>query len=148
MKKLNRSLAQKPSFLSGLSYVTHTWGDVSSSGKSSIWDQLGKFQDGLCAYCESKAIKGSDTGHIEHFFDKSAHPHLTFDWGNLFGCCASTLHCGHYKDQYLPGGERRTYDSDLLIKPDIEDPEDYLQFLPSGKVLKSRWIRIYFSKKS
>nr|WP_275440792.1 retron Ec78 anti-phage system effector HNH endonuclease PtuB [Vibrio sp. Of7-15] len=127
-------MAEKPIFLNNISHTTHTWKDMTKSRKQSVWKELGKFQDKLCVYCESKAEKGTNTGHIEHFFDKSTHVHLTFDWNNLFGCCASRLHCGHYKDQKLPGGVRRTYNTSLLIKPDTEDPEDYLQFLPSGKI--------------
>lgn len=107
---------------------------MTKSRKKSVWKELEKFQDKLCVYCESKAEQGTCTGHIEHFFDKSTHVHLTFDWSNLFGCCASRLHCGHYKDETLPGGVRRTYNTSLLIKPDTEDPEDYLQFLPSGRI--------------
>jgi len=134
VKKLDRTLAEKPIFLNNISHTTHTWKNMTKSRKKSVWKELGKFQDKLCVYCESKAEKGTHTGHIEHFFDKSTHVHLTFDWSNLFGCCPSRLHCGHYKDQELPGGVRRTYNTRLLIKPDTEDPEDYLQFLPSGKI--------------
>ncbi|HFQ5384651.1 retron Ec78 anti-phage system effector HNH endonuclease PtuB [Vibrio vulnificus] len=134
MKKLDRNLAKKPIFLNNICYTTHTWKNMTKSRKKSVWKELEKFQDKLCVYCESKAEQGTHTGHIEHFFDKSTHVHLTFDWSNLFGCCASKLHCGHYKDETLPGGVRRTYNTNLLIKPDTEDPEDYLQFLPSGKI--------------
>lgn len=68
------------------------------------------------------------------FFDKSTHQDQTFEWENLFGCCSSTAHCGHYKDQILPDGTKRQYNPQQLIKPDIDDPELYLQFLPSGKI--------------
>lgn len=121
---------------------------MNKSRKKSVWKELDKFQDKLCVYCESKAEKGRDTGHIEHFFDKRTHVHLTFDWNNLFGCCASKLHCGHYKDQELPGGIRRTYNTSLLIKPDTEDPEDYLQFLPSGKIESKNGLDAISEKKA
>lgn len=102
--------------------------------KVQVWKELEKFQSRICVYCESRAEQGEDTGHIEHFFDKGSHVDKTFDWDNLFGCCSSTQHCGHYKDQELPGGLKRQYDPNLLIKPDKEDPEMYLKFLDSGKV--------------
>ncbi|MFA0116944.1 retron Ec78 anti-phage system effector HNH endonuclease PtuB [Vibrio breoganii] len=148
MKKLERNLAVKPLCLDNMSHTTQTWSNLSSSKKRKIWKELEKFQNGLCAYCESKAERGSNTGHIEHFFDKSTHVHLTFDWDNLFGCCDSKFHCGHYKDQKLPGGDRRTYDINLLIKPDLEDPENYLQFLPSGRVEKKAGVGNGIEKKA
>lgn len=132
MRKLDRTLANSPQCLGDYSYLTNTWDDLTQ--KQTVWDELDKFQDKICAYCESIAKKGD--GHIEHFFHKAdaQFVHLTFDWNNLFGCCSSKLHCGHYKDQTLIGGVKRQYDPLTLIKPDQEDPEDFLQFLESGKV--------------
>ncbi|MEM8240145.1 retron Ec78 anti-phage system effector HNH endonuclease PtuB [Morganella morganii subsp. sibonii] len=132
MRKLNRMLANSPQCLGNYSYLVNKWGDLTQ--KQMVWDELDKFQDKICVYCESVAEKGN--GHIEHFFHKAdaRFTNLTFDWGNLFGCCSSNLHCGHYKDQILTGGVKRQYDSYALIKPDQEDPEDFLQFLESGKI--------------
>ncbi|EMG9304349.1 retron Ec78 anti-phage system effector HNH endonuclease PtuB [Citrobacter freundii] len=132
MKKLNRSLAVSPSCLINYSHLTHKWSQLTE--KRDVWNELDKFQQKFCVYCESIAEKGN--GHIEHFFHK-ADPNfapLTFDWDNLFGCCASNIHCGHYKDQLLIGGIKRSYDPNSLIKPDIEDPENFLQFSDSGKI--------------
>ncbi|MBJ6599024.1 retron Ec78 anti-phage system effector HNH endonuclease PtuB [Enterobacter asburiae] len=132
MRKLDRMLANSPQCLGDYSYLTNVWNDLTQ--KKTVWDELDKFQDKICVYCESIAEKGN--GHIEHFFHKAdaQFVHLTFDWNNLFGCCSSKLHCGHYKDQILKGGGKRQYDPFTLIKPDQEDPEDFLQFLESGKV--------------
>ncbi|WP_272870192.1 retron Ec78 anti-phage system effector HNH endonuclease PtuB [Aliivibrio fischeri] len=121
-------------------HTTHTWKHMTQAKKRHVWKELGKFQNGLCVYCESKAVKGKNLGHIEHFYDKSTHANLTFDWNNLFGCCDSKFHCGHYKDQTLPGGIRRKYNVNLLIKPDVEDPENYFQFFPSGKIEKKHGL--------
>jgi len=134
VRKLDRSLANEPICLNNLSHTTHTWADMNTSKKQQIWDELEKFQNRICVYCEARAEKGEFTGHIEHFFDKSSHIDKTFEWSNLFGCCSSTKHCGHYKDQVLPGGVKRQYNSNLLIKPDKEDPESFLKFRESGKI--------------
>jgi len=139
MKKLDRSLAGTPACLGNLSHTIHSWDSMHKKGKkrtAQVWVEIDKFQEKFCVYCESAAYKGQKTGHIEHFFDRGtlAYKPLTFSWGNLFGCCPSTTHCGHYKDGTLPGGVQRQYDSELLLKPDVDDPEEYLQFLPNGKI--------------
>ncbi len=136
MKKLDRTLANAPACLANLSPATHTWDNMNSRKKNQVWNEIYKFQEKFCAYCESDAYKGETTGHIEHFFHKgdSTYKALTFTWSNLFGCCSSTAHCGHYKDQTLEGGVARQYDPNLILKPDVDDPEDFFQFLPSGKV--------------
>ncbi|MGL0931595.1 retron Ec78 anti-phage system effector HNH endonuclease PtuB [Vibrio vulnificus] len=147
MKKLDRSLANTPTCLNNLSYPTHNWDNMRNKGKnettsrkSQVWVELDKMQNGLCVYCESIAYKGKFTGHIEHFFDKAnpLYEHRVLDWNNLFGCCVSTTHCGHYKDQILSSINgvqvKRKYDSNLLLKPDVDDPTEYLQYLPSGKI--------------
>jgi uncharacterized protein (TIGR02646 family) len=141
VKKLDRTLASEPGCLTRFSHPTHDWDNVESSHKTEVWLELAKFQDGLCAYCESPASLGQGFGHTEHFFHKgkkadgtAPYAHLTFSWDNLFGCCDSNQHCGHFKDRILPGGVPRPYDPEKLIKPDVDDPETFLQFLHSGKV--------------
>ena len=52
----------------------------------------------------------------------------------MFGCCISLAHCGHYKDQILHDGTKQEYNATLLLKPDRDDPEEYLQFLRNGEV--------------
>jgi len=134
MKKLDRTLAITPLCLSNYSYLTHKWHHLTE--KVDVWAELNKFQNKFCVYCESVAEKGPTSGHIEHFFHRGdpVYTPLTFDWNNLFGCCTSNKHCGHYKDQTLTGGAKRVYDPNLLIKPDVDDPEEFLQFLESGKI--------------
>jgi|TARA_R110000744_G_scaffold19713_6_gene51863 uncharacterized protein (TIGR02646 family) len=148
MKKLNRGISIEPTCLQNLCHTTHKWKNVTKNKKKAIWRELNKFQDEKCVYCESNAHRGEQTGHIEHFFDKSNFEHLTFDWNNLFGCCVSKVHCGHYKDQLLPSGIRRPYDHNLLIKPDQVDPEEYFQFLPNGEVIEKRGISEHMSEKA
>ncbi|CAI0839392.1 Uncharacterised protein [Serratia quinivorans] len=134
MKKLDRSLALTPLCLSNYSYLTHQWRQLTQ--RVDVWIEIDKIQNKFCVYCESIAEKGNGKGHIEHFFYKGnpLYTNLTFVWDNLFGCCDSRKHCGHYKDQILPGGVKRSYDPNILIKPDVDDPEEFLQFLDSGKV--------------
>lgn len=134
MRKLDRSLANKPTCLKKFNNSKHTWRNVTSLEKREIWNQIKKFQYGLCVYCESKAVQGKDSGHIEHFYHKGSpkYKYMTFDWNNLFGCCASNLHCGHYKDYKVNGVTN--YDPKKLIKPDILNPAIYFQFSQNGTV--------------
>jgi uncharacterized protein (TIGR02646 family) len=137
MRKLDRTKVQIPKCLSKYSHNIHEWGDrPTPTCRGILWNQLNKFQNGLCVYCETEISRGSTTGHIEHFFDKGdpKYKHYTFYWNNLFGCCTSNRHCGHFKNASLPGNSRRSPDYLLLIKPDVDDPEDYLQFTDKGYV--------------
>lgn len=136
MKKLNRNLAAAPTCLSSFDYLRHNWGNVKPKHKKKIWNEIDLFQEKFCVYCERPAAQGNDTtGHIEHFYNKGNvnYKCLTFDWKNLFGCCPSTNHCGHFKDQLI-NGVPRVYDANLLVKPDVDDPNEYLQFLSTGNV--------------
>ncbi|MFQ2225847.1 retron Ec78 anti-phage system effector HNH endonuclease PtuB [Aeromonas hydrophila] len=136
MKKLDRTLATIPVCLSKFHYPRHGWNNVKSSDKKLIWNKIDLIQERFCVYCEMPAAQGNDTtGHIEHFYNKGNvnYKHLTFDWNNLFGCCPSTHHCGHFKDQLI-NGVPRVYDANLLVKPDVDDPNEYLQFLSTGNV--------------
>lgn len=131
MKKLDRKLANTPS---SLNKSHNNWKRLSTNDKKKIWNEIDKFQIGLCAYCESTAQRGN--GHIEHFFHKGANNFKQFalSWENLFGCCDSLDHCGHYKDKILPGGIKRSYDPKRIIKPDLMTPEKYFTFSDNGKI--------------
>ncbi|WP_447824529.1 retron Ec78 anti-phage system effector HNH endonuclease PtuB [Aeromonas salmonicida] len=136
MRRINRALAVTPRCLSKFDYLTHDWNSVKTKHKRIIWEQLDLIQEKFCAYCEMPAYQGDrTTGHIEHFFNKGnpTYKCLTFDWVNLFGCCSANEHCGHYKDKEVLGGPRN-YDANLLLKPDVDEPSDYLQFLSTGNV--------------
>lgn len=143
MRKLDRSLANAPVCLSNFSYLTQNWDSVKTKHKVKIWNEIDKFQEKFCVYCESKAERGEGTGHIEHFFHKGnmAFKPLTFSWSNLFGCCDSRSHCGHFKDETLPKGRKKAYDPNKLIKPDVDDPEKFLQFSISGRVDKKKNLK-------
>ncbi|MBT0034996.1 retron system putative HNH endonuclease [Vibrio alginolyticus] len=142
MHKLNRGNTEAPQCLSDYDHNTQTWDDFGGECKKRLRAALAQMQGipgvttedaseyGVrCAYCED-AIHHA--GHIEHFRrkNKKHFPELTFEWNNLFLACGSNDHCGHYKDRR--GAD--AYNPDDLIKPDIEDPEDYLYFHSSGEV--------------
>lgn len=86
----------------------------------------------VCAYCE-RAVRVRGEGHIEHFRGRNLEPKLTFEWENLYLSCStndpnkSLQHCGHHK-----GSSAQT-----LIRPDADDPDDYLEF-SSGGIVKPR----------
>lgn len=153
MHKLDRSSVPAPDCLSAWDYTQKTWEDFGRDGAvckrqvrlalqriqgqqiaSDEADDRAEFIMGLrCAYCEGPIRYG---GHLEHFRRKNrkrtdGYPELTFSWENLFLACDSNNHCGHYKDR--PSAD--AYDPDNLIKPDIDDPDDYLYFHSNGQVM-------------
>lgn len=141
MRKLHRPMPG-PRCLSNYNHNSQKWtGRRPSSGcRNAIWDNLQAMQSGFCVYCESVATK--DNGHIEHFFHKGQKPdgsvpykHLTFNWTNLFGCCGLRTgnSCGHYKDREGGAGPGH-YNATDLVKPDVDDPKDYFNFLDTGVI--------------
>ncbi|MFM5518984.1 retron Ec78 anti-phage system effector HNH endonuclease PtuB [Aeromonas dhakensis] len=126
MKKLVRSNA--PACLANLVSGRDGW---ESADKTQIWEAIDIMQGGFCAYCECKLSRK----HIEHFKTRASYTHLTFDWNNLFGSCGDSSQkggwkrCGIYKDNGAGA-----YDPEHLIKPDIDNPSDYLLFLTTGYV--------------
>lgn len=138
MKKLQRP--ELSNFLDHYQAGVDKWTIQSpnSRERAMIWQHLGTMQQGYCAYCESSITQ--KTRHIEHFFHKGMkadgtkpYEHLTFAWDNLFGCCESKQHCGHYKDKQGKDGPG-PYDADNLIKPDTDNPASYLDFVKSGNI--------------
>lgn len=132
MHKLNRD----PAIPGGLNNYLHgrnKWNLVSPNAneRQQIWASLGQMQGWRCAYCEAditRDVNGKIPGHIEHFRQRSRYPQGTFDWHNLFGSCNRSGTCGNHKDKC---GD---YLHQMLIKPDVEDPEYFLLFLPDGTV--------------
>lgn len=101
-----------------------------------------------CAYCET-----STSGNIDRFRPpfgsrglkgNSSSEHywwLMFEWNNLYNACAT---CIRNKASWFPVKEKRikvlaTYpeisnETNLIIDPCLENPEDHLKFVKSGKV--------------
>lgn len=94
--------------------------------RGEIWTKLDAMQGCRCAYCEGAISEGMR--HIEHFRQRDRYPQGTFDWNNLFGSCDRESTCGTYKDRCS------TYPHGNLIKPDMEDPDEFLVFDPQGGV--------------
>lgn len=92
-----------------------------TSDKAVIKLSLLNMSNNRCAYCEHEIE--DLTSHIEHLARRSSHPQKTFEWDNLFCSCDFNDSCGSYKDDV----EKYTGDSSDLIKPDRDDPNDYLQ---------------------
>lgn len=103
------------------------WRDAPSED---IWKALDKMQSNFCAYCERQL--SDDKKHIEHFRSRKDSPNLTFSWHNLFGSCGEGNwdSCGIFKDT-----KGRPYDYTKLIKPDQDNPREYLLFLTDGQVV-------------
>ncbi|WP_370556665.1 TIGR02646 family protein [Edwardsiella tarda] len=117
-----------PDVLSEFDHSIHDWKNFKRKHKALVWVDLVKMQGKRCAYCERKIdINNSDDKHIEHFFRRSRHRDLTFEWSNLFGSCAETNHCGFYKDE-------QDYEEQDLIKADCDDPANYFHFSINGNM--------------
>lgn len=153
MHKLDRTVVPTPKCLSGLP-PAKTWTALSSQKKTKIQEALASMQrsadsDGLlivrCAYCEVKIAVPNppdgtetdyETSHIEHFRTRNDRPDLTFDWSNLFLSCTAMHLCGKYKDH----GHDFPYAPNDLIKPDVDDPQQYLRYSNTGEVLPRQGI--------
>ena len=124
MHKLNRPSA--PTCLSNYQHGANNWSNVTGEDKKEIWQKLDVMQGKRCAYCED-ALQESGR-HIEHFEQRSRKPQFSFAWSNLFGSCNKEYSCGKHKD-------RQNYNPNDIIKPDVDDPDDYLRFLSNGRIV-------------
>ena len=126
MHKLHRPTT--PRCLSRYKYGRDNWGTVSTIDKNEIWIQLDSMQQSRCAYCES-AISELIGQHIEHFIQRTKHKALTFEWTNIFGACRNHGYCADHKDD-----SEVVYDTTHIIKPDVEDPDNFFIFVSDGKI--------------
>ena len=126
MRKLDRTAASAPSCMAQYARQHNRWEDLTGEEKEPIRDALKEVQNGLCAYCEGPL---GDGGHIEHFCRQRDFPDRIFTWENLFLSCDAQGHCGHYKDR--PGA---SYDPADLVKPDEDNPDEFLYFSSGGDV--------------
>ena len=127
MHQLHRD-PQVPGGLNKYRHGRDSWSGESPTADERlvIWEKRIAMQGERCAYCEAKIAV--DDRHIEHFRQRSRYPQGTFQWSNLFGSCNRQGTCGDHKDKC--GAYNHTH----LIKPDEEDPDDFLVFDPSGGV--------------
>lgn len=124
MKKLTRPT--KPVCLDSYRHGVNLFKDVTEDDRLEIWNKFDLMQMGFCAYCECALTEK----HIEHFKDKGTYKKDTFTWENLFGSCDDRNRCGHYKDSR----KAKPYDISNILKPDVDDANDYLIFLTNGEV--------------
>jgi uncharacterized protein (TIGR02646 family) len=117
-----------PAGLTNYRHGQHNWSLNSPNAieRAEIWEKLDLMQGHRCAYCEIE-IKDGDR-HIEHYRQKRSYPQGTFEWANLFGSCNRLDTCGKHKDTC------GAYLHTQVIKPDLEDPEDFLVFSPDGSI--------------
>lgn len=107
---------------------TLCWEDVTEAEKAEIWEALAQMQGACCAYCERR-LEGGKKQHIEHFLKQAGHGKRVFDWHNLFGSCVDQNSCGKHKDE-----RAKNWRGDDLIKPDVDDPDDFLRFYSDGRI--------------
>ena len=103
------------------------WQDLSGDEKQQVWEELERMQRNLCAYCERTLPENAK--HIDHFRQRSLYPEGCFEWANLFGSCNDEHCCGKHKDKLA-----RDYDFQNIIKPDADNPDDFLQFFADGTI--------------
>lgn len=129
MHKLDRGQVRTPACLDRFSPGRQHWGHLTSEDREEVRGALNVIQGKRCAYCECGIV--GEAGHIEHFFPRSRFPGMAFDWSNLFYSCDSRRTCGNAKD----GKESGEYNPEDLIKPDVDEPDEFLLFLPNGQVV-------------
>lgn len=125
MKKVTRGAA--PACLGTFQHGRDNWENVSSEQKAEIWVGIHAMQGERCAYCECEIQAGGR--HIEHFIQKGRVPSETFNWANLFGSCCIQDTCGDRKDKV------GKYDHSDVLKPDIDDPDDFFLFVSDGTII-------------
>ena len=128
MHKLERP--EPPTCLARFRPGRDAWPDLGTDDRKEIRSQLATMQGQRCAYCEVGLAIEVREGHIEHFEQRSRNSARTFDWDNLFGSCDQQDSCGKHKDRLAS-----TYRWADLIKPDVDDPDDYLRFLSDGRIV-------------
>jgi uncharacterized protein (TIGR02646 family) len=127
MRKLDRSSVTPPTGLSSYRHGRQNWGDISLAHKAEIRASLEEMQGRRCAYCEGSL---DDLGeHIEHFCSRHAHPHLTFDWVNLYWSCDKDDSCGRHKDN-----SAGHFDVSDLVDPCADDPDRFFRFRSDGTI--------------
>ncbi|MDX8154332.1 retron Ec78 anti-phage system effector HNH endonuclease PtuB [Acinetobacter pittii] len=136
MRFLSR-INEAPRLLEILKRKNVAWKLIGEANKNEISQAILVFQGQYCAYCEASLINNK---HIEHFAKRSEFPKKIYEWDNLFLSCESKVHCGHFKDNINLSKYASVYDYRSLIKPDVDNPSDFLFFSISGEVLPKKGI--------
>lgn len=125
MHKLERG--KPPEALARHARNGNQWQDISWDEKQQIRTELVHMQGERCAYCE-RSLQGKPW-HIDHFRQRSLYPAGCFEWANLFGSCDDEHCCAKNKDKLA-----NRYDWQKIIKPDADNPDDFLQFFADGTI--------------
>ena len=129
MRWLDRDKSTVPACLRRFQAGRDDWSSLTDKDRDEIRDCLGAMQRRHCAYCERDLENESRHPHIEHFEQRSRVPQKTFAWSNLFWSCTQKEHCGKRKDQLV-----KSYRPSDLLKPDVDDPRNFLGFSSNGSV--------------
>lgn len=124
MHLLNRG--SPPACLANYQHGVDQWTNLTPTEREEIRNALEAMQGRRCAYCEGELdVHGQ---HIEHFRQRGRFPQGTFDWTNLFWSCEREDSCGKHKDRcgFYPPAD--------LIKPDVEDSEQFFLFASNGTI--------------
>lgn len=119
----------------GAAQPSTKWDELAPTCKEEIRESLGQMSSSpegpLCHYCESAIQWKSNRHSIEHLYPRNRFPDKTLEWSNLYLSCKTPDHCDQYKD--APG--HQSYDPADLVRPDIDNPDAFFQFLPDGRVI-------------
>ena len=136
MQKLDRHSVPAPPCLVS-SEQRWRYSDLRGREKDEIRAALFVIQKERCAYCERRTGTSPADGHVEHFRKQANNHELELSWSNLFWSCVDESTCGKHKDKCdrpLGSGRQASFIFDDLIDPSVDDPHDYLMFLPDGTV--------------
>src|SRR5579862_5891024 len=86
--------------------------------KRLLGDELQRLTHGKCAFCES-LLGVTSYLEVEHYTPKTVDPAHVFAWDNLFPVC-----------RYCNGAKGDIDHNGMLLKPDVEDPQDLLWLNP------------------
>jgi uncharacterized protein (TIGR02646 family) len=131
MRHLDRSAVAAPACLAHLK-PGDPWKDPPVD-KGQIRAHLTQLQRERCAYCECDLSREGARSHIEHFEQQARAPAKRFYWSNLFLSCThedkGDRRCGKHKDHVA-----NSYAPPDILKPDVDEPREYLAFDEDGAV--------------
>lgn len=111
----------------------NSWNDVSPV-KPDLTRHLWETQGRMCAYTELRLPNpDKNSVHIDHYVKQSLNPNLIFSYDNIFVAWRKTdkgadPYGACYKDSNMTEADynKNTGDYTLLLKPDRDNPEDFL----------------------
>jgi len=113
--------------------VNGAWSDVSISAirERLRKDMLCDEQASQCAYCGKEIDADPGSSNIDHFKTRNLFPEMTLEYSNLLVSCNTQDRCSNFKDTHIRS--RDEYDN--IVNPSIENPNDFLEYLPTGEIV-------------